>query len=118
MENYHGVLQNVVMIGDGEYRVTFKAYNGSDVDTALWENEDVPFELYSMIARRKEQEYAFIAEGRLTDCISVLRENCSVETVPPDEMDKWKIGAIADGIASSLADSGMFAPLEVDEENG
>ena len=116
MDNYHGVVQNVVMIGDGEYRVTFKAYNGSDVDTALWENEDVPYELYSLIARRKEQEYAFIAEGRLTDCIGVLRENCSVETVAPEEVEKWKIGEIANGIATSLADSGMFAPVEAEEE--
>lgn len=116
MENYHGVVQNVVMIGEGEYRITFKAYNGDDVDTALWENEDVPFELYSLIARRKDQEYAFIAEGRLTDCISVLRENNSVATVAPDEVGKWKIGEIANGIATSLADSGMFTPLEVEEE--
>lgn len=117
MENYRGVVQNVVMIGDGEYRVTFKAYNGDDVDTALWENEDVPYELYSLIARRREEDYAFIAEGRLTDCISVLRENCSVETVAPDDMSKWKIGAIADGIASSLAESGMFAQPEAGEDN-
>lgn len=117
MENYRGVVQNVVMIGDGEYRVTFKAYSGDDVDTALWENEDVPYELYSLIARRREEDYAFIAEGRLTDCISVLRENCSVATVSPDEMGKWKIGAIADGIASSLAESGMFAQPETGEDN-
>lgn len=117
MENYRGVVQNVVMIGDGEYRVTFKAYNGDDIDTALWENEDVPYELYSLIARRRERDYAFIAEGRLTDCISVLRENRSMDTVPQDELDKWKIGEIADGIVSSLADSGMFAPLESEEQD-
>ena len=116
MDNYHGVVQNVVMIGDGEYRVTFKAYSGDDVDTALWENEDVPFELYSLIARRREAGYAFIAEGRLTDCISVLRENISVDTVPHDQLDKWKIGEIANGIVSSLAESGMFAPWEAEEE--
>lgn len=116
MNDYQGVVQNVVMIGDGEYRVTFKAYNSSNVDTALWENEDVPCELYSLIARRKDQEYAFIAEGRLTDCISVLRENSSVETVEPHEVEKWKIGEIANGIAASLAESGIFAPLEIEEE--
>ncbi len=116
MENYRGVVQSVVMIGDGEYRVTFKAYNSDDIDTALWENEDVPYELYSLIARRRERDYAFIAEGRLTDCITVLRENHSVETVPSEELGKWKIGEIADGIVSSLADSGMFAPLESEEQ--
>ena len=117
MDNYQGVVQNIVMIGDGEYRVTFRAYNENDLDTGLWENEDVPYELYSLIARRREQDYAFIAEGRLTDCISVLRENSSVDTVAPDDMEKWKIGALANGIVSSLADSGMFAPLEVEEGN-
>lgn len=116
MENYLGVVQKVVMIGEGEYRVTFKAYNGYDVDTALWENEDVPYELYSLVARLREQGYAFIPEGRLTDCISVLHENYSVETVAPDEMDKWEIAAIADGIATSLADSGMFVPPETEED--
>jgi hypothetical protein len=116
MENYQGVVQNVVMIGEGEYRVTFKAYNGKDIDTALWENEDVPYELYSLIARRRERGFAFIAEGRLTDCISVRRENTSVDTVPREEVDKWEIGEIANGIVSSLADNGMFEPLEADCE--
>lgn len=115
MENYQGVVQNVLMIGEGEYRVTFKAYNSSDVDAALWENEDVPFEIYSLVARRREQGYAFIPEGRLADCLSVLEENCSVETVAPDEMDKWEIATIADGIATSLADSGMFVTPETEE---
>ncbi len=117
MDNYQGVVQNIVMIGDGEYRVTFRAYSENDLDTGLWENEDVPFELYSLIARRKEEEYAFIPEGRLTDCISVLRENSSVETVPQDDVDKWKIGAVANDIVSSLADSGMFTPWSAEEEN-
>lgn len=116
MENYRGVVQNVVMIGDGEYRVTFRAYNSEGIDTGLWENEDVPFELYSLIARRREDEYAFIPEGRLTDCISVLRENRSVDTVPTEEVDKWEIGVIANDIVSSLADGGMFTPCEAEEE--
>jgi hypothetical protein len=117
MDNYQGVVQNIVMIGDGEYRVTFRAYSENDLDTGLWENEDVPFELYSLIARRKEEEYAFIPEGRLTDCISVLRENSSVETVPQDDVDKWKIGAVANDIVSALADRGMFTPWSPEEEN-
>ncbi len=116
MENYQGIVQNIVMIGDGEYRVTFRAYNGHDLETRFWENEDVPFTLYSMIARREENDYSLIAEGTLSDCINVLRENESVETVGTDEIDKWKIGALATDIASSLADSGMFTPCEVDEE--
>ncbi len=117
MDDYCGVVQKVVMIGDGEYRVTFRAYNGRDIDTGIWENEDVPFELYSLIARRKEEEFAFIPEGRLTDCISVLRENASVETVPHDDVDKWKIGAIANDIMAALVDQGMFAPWPVEDEN-
>ena len=116
MDNYQGVVQKVVMIGEGEYRVTFKAFSGKDIDTALRENEDVPYELYSLIARRRERDFAFIAEGRLTDCISVRRENNSVDTVPHDEVDKWEIGEIANGIVSSLADSGMFEPPEADRE--
>jgi hypothetical protein len=117
MDSYRGVVQNVVMIGDGEYRVTFRAYNDHGTDTGIWENEDVPFELYSMIARRKEDDYAFIAEGRLTDCVSVLRENSSVETVPRDELDKWQIGVLANDILSSLVDHGMFTTLDPDQEN-
>jgi len=117
MDSYHGVVQNVVMIGDGEYRVTFRAYSDHGTDTGIWENEDVPFELYSMIARRKEDDYAFIAEGRLTDCVSVLRENVSVETVPDDEVAKWQIGALANDIMSSLVDHGMLTPIDSDQEN-
>ncbi len=115
MENYCGVVQKVVMIGDGEYRVTFRAYNENDIDTGLWENEDIPFELYSLIARRKEEEYAFIPEGRLTDCISVLRDNSSAETVPQDDVEKWKIGVMANDSVRSLAEQGMFAPWSVEE---
>ncbi len=117
MESYKGVVQNIVMIGDGEYRVTFRAYNERDVEARLWENEDVPFTLYSMIARQKENEYDLIAEGLLTDCINILRENESAETVQRDELDKWKIGVLANDIASSLADGGMFTPWSEGEES-
>jgi len=117
MDNYQGVVQSVVVIGDGEYRVTFRAYNTGNIDTAIWENEDVPFELYSLIARRREEGIAFIAEGRLTDCISVLRENSSVNTVSQDDLEKWRIGEVANGIVSSLAESGMFASWYAEEEN-
>jgi len=115
MENYQGIVQDIVMIGEGEYRVTFRAYNGHDLETHFWENEDVPFTLYSMIAKRKENDYSLVAEGALTDCINVLYENESVETVGPDEIDKWEIGVIATDIASSLADSGMFTTCSVDD---
>ncbi len=116
MEDYRGVVQNVVMVGDGEYRVTFRTYSNDDLDTAFWENEDVPFELYSLIARREDDEYAFIAEGRLTDCVSVLRENSAVDTVPQEEVEKWKVGVVASNIVSSLADQGMFTPWSAEEE--
>ncbi len=116
MENYLGVVQNIVMIGDREYRVTFRAYNERDTEATFCENEDVPFTLYSMIARQKENEYMLVAEGLLTDCINILHENDTIETVRPEEIDKWKIGLLANDIASSLFDDGMFAPL-CDEEN-
>jgi len=116
MEKYHGVVQNVVMVGDGEYRVTFRAYNGINIETRLWENEDVPFDLYSMIARRGEDDYAFIAEGPLTDCVNVVRENRSLATVPKDDVDKWMIGVLANDILSSLVDGGMFTPVSAQEE--
>jgi hypothetical protein len=115
MENYRGIVQNIVMIGDGEYRVTFRAYNEHDLEARFWENEDVPFTLYSMIARQMDNDFSLIAEGALTDCINVLRENESVETVQQDEIDKWKIGVLAKDLASSLADGGMFTPCEVED---
>ena len=117
MENYRGIVQNIVMIGDGEYRVTFRAYDERDLETRFWENEDVSFTLYSMIARRMENDYSLIAEGALTDCVNVLRENESVDTVQLEDISKWKIGALAKDIASSLADGGMFTTCVVDEEN-
>lgn len=117
MENYRGVVQNIVMIGDGEYRVTFRAYNERDIEATFRENEDVSFTIYSMIARQKENNFALIPEGILTDCMNVLRENNSIETVQLDEVDKWKIGLLANDIASSLADGGMFTTCS-EEENG
>lgn len=116
MENYRGVVQNIVMIGDGEYRVTFRAYNERDVEATFRENEDVPFTLYSMIARQTETDISLIPEGILTDCINILHENDSVETVRLDEIDKWKIGLLANNIASSLADGGLFTSC-CEEEN-
>ncbi|MFZ1081741.1 MAG: hypothetical protein WAO19_07430 [Candidatus Kryptoniota bacterium] len=117
MEKYHGVVQNIVMVGEGEYRVVFRAYNGPDIEARLWENEDVPYDLYSMIARRNGGEYAFIAEGPLTDCVNVLRENSVLETVPKDDVDKWMVGELASDILSSLIDDGMFTQCTSDEEN-
>ena len=117
MKNYRGVVQNILMIGDGEYRVTFRAYNERDIEATFCENEDVPFTLYSMIARRREKDFTLVAEGSLTDCINVLHENESVETVQLDEIDKWKIGLLANDIASMLADEGMFIHCSEEEDN-
>ena len=117
MENYRGVVQDIVMIGDGEYRVTFRAYHERDLEATFRENEDVPFKLYSMIARQTEKDFSLVPEGILTDCINILHENDTIETVQLDELDKWKIGLLASDIASSLADDGMFVPCS-DEENG
>ncbi|HUI30031.1 MAG TPA: hypothetical protein VLX91_07430 [Candidatus Acidoferrales bacterium] len=108
MENYRGIVQSIVMIGDGEYRVTFRAYNERDIEATFCENEDVGFTLYSMIARREENDFTLIAEGLLTDCVNILNENETVETVQLDEVEKWRIGSLANDIVSSLADGGMF----------
>ncbi len=117
MESITGVVQDIIVVGDGEYRVTFRAYTEADLEAHFWEKEDVPFTLYSMIARWRENNYSLIAEGPLTDCINILRENESVETVQKDEIEKWRIGALAEDIASSLAEGGMLVPVTVDEEN-
>jgi len=117
MENYRGVVQNITMIGDGEYRVIFRAYNERDIEATFCENEDVPFTLYSMIARQRDNEIALVAEGPLTDCIDILHENQSLETVQLDEVDKWKIGLLARDIALSLADGGMFIPCSEEEDS-
>ncbi|MGO9481049.1 MAG: hypothetical protein ACLP05_04605 [Candidatus Kryptoniota bacterium] len=108
MENYRGVVQNIVMVGEGEYRVTFRAYNERDVEATFCLNEDVPFTVYSMIARRRENDFTLVAEGPLADCLNILHENKTLKTVRLDEIDKWKIGLLANDIASSLADEGMF----------
>ncbi len=117
MENYHGVVQNIVMIGDGEYRVTFRAYNEKDVEATFRENEDVPFKLYTMITRRMDNDLSLIPEGILSDCLNILRDNDKIETVQFDEIDKWKIGLLASDIAFSLAEGGMLTVCG-EEENG
>ena len=117
MDNYRGIVQNIVMVGDGEYRVTFRAYNERDVEATFCENEDVPFTLYSMIACRGEKDFSLIAEGPLADCINILHENNTVETVQPDEIEKWKIGLLANDIVSSLVDDGMFASWSEEDNN-
>ncbi len=117
MQNYHGVVQNIVMIGDAEYRVIFRAYDERDMEATFCENEDVPFTLCSMVARREGNGFTVIPEGLLAECISVLDENDSAEMVHPDELNKWKIGALAKDIALSLADDGMFTPSSVEEDN-
>jgi hypothetical protein len=117
MENYRGVVQNIVMIGDGEYRVTFRAYDERDLEATFCENEDVPFRLYSMIARLSNDDFTLIAEGPLTDCVNILRENQTVETVQLDEIDKWKIGLLASDIASLLVDGGMLTPSSEEEDS-
>ena len=117
MEDYRGVVQNIVMVGEGEYRVTFRAYNERDIEATFCENEDVPFTLYSMIARQNEKELTLVPEGILTECLNTLNENETIETVQPDEIEKWKIGLLANSIASSLMDDGMLVPWS-EEENG
>jgi hypothetical protein len=114
MYNYRGIVQNIVMVGDGEYRVTFRAYDEQDMEACFWENEDVPFTLYSMIARRRDNNYSVIPEGALADCISVLRDNESVATLEWEEIEKWKIGALANDLALSLAENGLFTPCSPD----
>jgi len=122
MENYRGVVQNIVMIGDGEYRVTFRAYNERDIEASFRENEDVPFTLYSMIVRQKENDLSLIPEGILTDCMNTLsdwltsgEENLSVNIL--DDIDKRNIAKLANDIASLLADEGMFT-ISNEDENG
>ena len=116
MQNYHGVVQSIVMIGDGEYRVTFRAYDERNIDAIFCVNEDVPFKLYSMIACRKECGLAVIPEGTLTECINVVDENETIEMVPPDDIDKWKIGSLAREIALSLSDGGLFTTCNIEED--
>jgi len=116
MDSYRGIVQNIVMVGDGEYRVTFRAYNEKDIEATFCENEDVHFTLYSMIARQRDNDISLIAEGSLTDCINILEENATAETVQPDEIEKWQIGLLANNIASALADRGMLASWS-EEEN-
>ena len=115
MQNYHGVVQNIVMIGDSEYRVTFRAYDERDMEATFCENEDVPFLLYSMVARREGNGFVVIPEGLLTECIDVLDENDSSQLADLDELNKWMIGALAKDIALSLADGGMFTPWSTEE---
>ena len=116
MQNYHGVVQNIVTVGEGEYRVTFRAYNERDMEATFCENEDVPFDQYTMVARREGGGFIVVPEGTLTECIGVLDEHDSAEMVGLDEIDKWKIGALARDIASFLADGGMFASCGEEED--
>ena len=113
MQNYHGVVQNIVMIGDGEYRVTFRAYEERDVEATFCENEDVPFALYSMVARREGNGFVVVPEGLLAECIDALDEH---EPADLEELNKSMIGVLAKDIALSLADSGMFTPCGDDED--
>ncbi len=117
MQSYHGVVQNIVTVGDGEYRVTFRAYDERDMEATFCVNEDVPFKLFSMVARREGNVLAIIPEGILTECMCILDENETVDMVVPDEIDKWKIGFLAKDIALSLADGGMFTPFGVEGDS-
>lgn len=115
MDNYRGVVENVVVIGEGEYRVTFRAYDEEGVDMYI-DDSDVPSTLYSMIAKVGEQDCRFVGEGELGDCVTVFEDNASVETVDEADREKWKIGVLASDIASSLTDMEMLVPVDMEEE--
>ncbi len=115
MDNYHGVVENVVIVGEGEYRVTFRAYDEEGVDTYI-NDSDVPSRLYSMIARVGDQDCTFVGEGELGDCVTVFEENDSVETVDEADREKYRIGVLANDIVSSLADTEMLVPVALEEE--
>ncbi len=117
MDRYHGVVQNVVLVGEGQYRVTFRAYREEEeIEARMLEMSGADARLYSMIARLGEQDYSFTGEGELSDCVTLFTDNKSVETVDEDDRDKWELGVLANEIASSLAEREMLVPVSVDEE--
>lgn len=116
MDNLLGVVQNIVSVGEGEYRVTFRAYVEEEMEARMLEMAEAHSRLYSMIAKIGEQDYTFVAEGELSDCVSVYKDNETVETVEEGDREKWKIGVLANDIVSSLADREMFTPVGVEEE--
>ncbi len=115
MDNYLGVVQNIVSVGEGEYRVTFRAYEEEEMEARMLEMAEAHSTLYSMIAKIGQKDYTFVAEGELSDCVAVYKDNESVETVAEDDREKWRIGVLANDIVSSLADAEMFTQVGVDD---
>lgn len=117
MDNYRGIVQNVVFVGEGEYRVTFRAYDDNRAEAPIDNNDtDDLSTLYSMIAKVGDQDCTFVGEGELGDCLTVFENNESVESVDEADKEKWKIGVLANDIASSLTDMEMLVPVGVEEE--
>ncbi|HEY9167836.1 MAG TPA: hypothetical protein VIS48_16915 [Candidatus Kryptonia bacterium] len=116
MENYLDAVQNVVMIGEGEYRVTFRASNKTESISGRVSEEQEPYSVYSMIARCENADYRFIAEGDLGECVSIYDDHRSAETVEKNDMDKWQIGDLANGILVSLVDREMLTPYPIEDD--
>ena len=117
MSIYGAEIQNVVRTDVDEYLVTFRVYRDSPDGRTRWEDEGAQFELYSMTAMLVSCQFMFTGKDKLGECVKLFRENAAATDLPESDHHKWRIGALANEIMTSLADRGFMEAWYVKEKN-